>query len=86
MRVLGGGGGRGYAIFSDELNQSIFTLLTDTVPVGCIIVSFQPIFLTNRRGVSPSNQYQVIRAGDKVANACNWASAPQATFVIQKII
>jgi len=58
----------------------------DTIdsPVGCIIVSFQPIFLTNRRGISPSNQYQ--ETGDKVVNASNWASATQATFVIQKII
>jgi len=72
-------------IFSPELNQSILKLITDTVPKGCIVVSFKEIVLTHRNGSTKDpGAFQVISANEMVADACNWSGKPQPTFTIQK--
>jgi hypothetical protein len=72
-------------IFSTELNQSILQLLTDTVPKGCIVVSFKEIMLTHRKGSTKHpSAFQVISAKELVADACNWSSHDIPTFTIQK--
>ena len=72
-------------IFSPELNQSILNLITDTVPKGCIVVSFKEILLTPRKGsTNDPSAFQVLSTKEPVAGACNWSHNPRETFTIQK--
>ena len=71
-------------IFHVDLNQSILTLLTETVPKGCIIVSFREIFLPKRHLPKESADFKVI-SEELVENAVNWTKKPMQTFVIQRL-
>ena len=71
-------------IFHVDLNQSILTLLTETVPKGCIIVSFREIFLPRRHLPKKSADFKVI-SEELVENAVNWTKKPMQTFVIQRL-
>ncbi len=72
-------------IFEVQLNQDILRLLTETVPTGCIVVSFKELFLSNRRlPLKQSADFKVI-SEELVANAQNWKHGPIKTFVIQRL-
>ena len=72
-------------IFDAKLNQAVLALLTETVPKGCIIVSFKEIFLPSRRHFPKESDDFIVISEEWVKNASTWTQSSIQTFIIQRL-
>jgi hypothetical protein len=77
-------------IFHEEDNMKMFELLNALVPVGCVIVTFQPLLKTKRTDpqvlVNTTPCDFTVHSPEEVANACSWGygSGNKRVFIIQR--